>query len=155
VLLDRAPDGAAGQVLHRGEEPGVLGVEVLGLGDDAGDVAERVDEGAIKATAAYEISKLQFADDQRAVAEKVVAEGLDHAGTVAEVKRIKVEREGKSKAGLKGRAAIRARPRTSRTPQGRWLPDHRRKPPGGRRRPADRRAEGSRRPGRGGGGRVG
>jgi len=87
----------------------------LGLERLAGDVAERVDEGAIRATAAYEISKLQFADDQRAVAEKVVAEGLDHAGTVAEVKRIKAEREGKSRAGLKGRAAIRARPRTSRT----------------------------------------
>jgi ParB family chromosome partitioning protein len=53
------------------------------------DVAARVDAGAIKATAAYELSKLQIADDQRAVAEKVVAEGLDHKATVAEVRKRK------------------------------------------------------------------
>ena len=46
-----------------------------------------VDEGAIRATAAYEISKLHIADDQRAVAAKVLGEGLDHQATVAEVRR--------------------------------------------------------------------
>lgn len=77
------------------------------------DVAARVDAGAIPQTAAYEISKLPIADDQRAVAEKVAAGGLDHAGTVAEVRRIKAARAG-GKA--KGRGA-KAGPRkvTSRT----------------------------------------
>src|SRR5262249_27448171 len=51
------------------------------------DVAAQVDAGVIKATAAYELSKLQIADDQRAVAERVVAEGLDHKATVAGVRR--------------------------------------------------------------------
>jgi ParB family chromosome partitioning protein len=51
------------------------------------DVAAQVDAGVIKATAAYELSKLQDADDRRAVAQKVMAEGLDHKATVAEVRR--------------------------------------------------------------------
>jgi ParB family chromosome partitioning protein len=51
------------------------------------DVADQVDAGEIKATAAYEISKLQIADDQRELARKVVEEGLDHKATVAEVRR--------------------------------------------------------------------
>ncbi|HEV3164998.1 MAG TPA: ParB/RepB/Spo0J family partition protein [Isosphaeraceae bacterium] len=51
------------------------------------DVAARVDAGQIKPTAGYEIAKLQTADDQRAVAEMVVGEGLDHSTTVAEVNR--------------------------------------------------------------------
>src|SRR5262249_54042691 len=51
------------------------------------DVADKVDAGAIKATAAYEISKLQIADEQRELARKVVEEGLDHKATVAEVRR--------------------------------------------------------------------
>jgi ParB family chromosome partitioning protein len=59
----------------------------LGLLKLPEDVAARVDAGEIKATAAYEISKLQIADDQREVANLVVAEGLDHKGTVAEVTR--------------------------------------------------------------------
>jgi ParB family chromosome partitioning protein len=49
------------------------------------DVAARVDAGEIRATAAYEISKLQFAEDQREVAEQVVKKGLDHKATVATV----------------------------------------------------------------------
>jgi ParB family chromosome partitioning protein len=51
------------------------------------EIRQSVDAGAIKATAAYELSKLQDADDRRAVARKVVAEGLDHKATVAEVRR--------------------------------------------------------------------
>jgi ParB family transcriptional regulator, chromosome partitioning protein len=51
------------------------------------DVAAKVDTGEIKATAAYEISKLQIADDQRELAERVVAESLDHKATAAEVTR--------------------------------------------------------------------
>ena len=46
-----------------------------------------VDAGEIKATAAYEIAKLQFADDQREVAQAVVAGDLDHKATVAAVAR--------------------------------------------------------------------
>jgi ParB family transcriptional regulator, chromosome partitioning protein len=70
------------------------------------DVAARVDAGEIRATAAYEISKLPIADDQRAVAEKVLAERLDHAGTVAEIKRVRAARTS-----VKGTGA-KARPRT-------------------------------------------
>jgi ParB family transcriptional regulator, chromosome partitioning protein len=51
------------------------------------DVAEQVERGEIKPTAAYELAKLQFADEQRAVAEKITTEGLDHKATVAEVRR--------------------------------------------------------------------
>ena len=77
------------------------------------DVAARVDAGAIQQTAAYEISKLQIAADQRAVADKVLAEGLDHGQTVAEVRWL---REARSGGTAKGRGA-KAKPRkvTSRT----------------------------------------
>jgi ParB family transcriptional regulator, chromosome partitioning protein len=51
------------------------------------DVASRVDAGDIKPTAAYEISKLPASEDQRAVADRVVVEGLDHKATAAEVVR--------------------------------------------------------------------
>ena len=78
------------------------------------DVAERVDAGEIRATAAYEISKLQIADDQRAAAERVVSGGLDHAGTVAEVSR---RRAAKAPGGQKGRGGP-ARPKTFRTSAG-------------------------------------
>ncbi|MFO0951197.1 MAG: ParB/RepB/Spo0J family partition protein [Isosphaeraceae bacterium] len=56
------------------------------------DVAARVDAGEIKATAAYELSKLQTADAQRVVADKVVREGLDHKSTAAEVRRRKTSK---------------------------------------------------------------
>ena len=68
----------------------------LGLLRLPDDVAVRVDTGEIKATAAYEISKLQIADDQRELAGRVVAEGLDHKATAAEVTQRK-------KAGTGGR----------------------------------------------------
>jgi ParB family chromosome partitioning protein len=83
----------------------------LGLLRLAGDVAERVDAGQIRATAAYEISKLQIADDQRAVAEKVLAQGLDHKATTAEVKRRQAARRGKGR----GSGKAKARKVTSRT----------------------------------------
>lgn len=51
------------------------------------DVAARVDAGEIKATAAYEISKLQIADEQREVADRVVSEGLDFKAVESEVKK--------------------------------------------------------------------
>ena len=57
------------------------------------DVADQVDAGEIKATAAYEISKLQIADEQRELARKVVEEGLDHKATVAEVRRRQKSRD--------------------------------------------------------------
>ena len=57
----------------------------LGLNRLADDVAEQVDAGAIKPTAAYEISRLEAPEAQRAVARKVAAEKLDHAATVAAV----------------------------------------------------------------------
>jgi ParB family transcriptional regulator, chromosome partitioning protein len=58
------------------------------------DVAARVDTGEIKATAAYEISKLQIADDQRELAERVVAGNLDHKATAAEVTQRRKARVG-------------------------------------------------------------
>ena len=72
------------------------------------DVAGRVDSGEIKATAAYEIAKLQIADDQRAVAEAVASGDLDHKATVAAVARRRAagaepgkgRGAGKAKAGL-------------------------------------------------------
>jgi ParB family transcriptional regulator, chromosome partitioning protein len=69
------------------------------------DVAERVDAGEIKPTAAYELAKLQTADDQRAVAEQIVSGTLDHKGTVAEVRRRQASRskrkgKGKTKTNL-------------------------------------------------------
>jgi ParB family chromosome partitioning protein len=58
------------------------------------DIASRVDNGEIKATAAYEISKLQIADDQRELAERVAAGDLDHKATAAEVTRRRKARSG-------------------------------------------------------------
>jgi ParB family chromosome partitioning protein len=65
------------------------------------DVAAQVDAGEIKATAAYEISKLQIADDQRELAKKVLSEGLDHKATVAEVRKRQSSRT--ARAGGRGR----------------------------------------------------
>jgi ParB family chromosome partitioning protein len=67
------------------------------------EVAALVDAGEIKPTAAYEIAKLQIADDQRAVAELIVAEALDHKGTVEEVRRRRSPRSGKGRGAGKGR----------------------------------------------------
>lgn len=52
---------------------------------DSDILAEQVDTGAIRPTAAYEIRKLATANDQREVARLVVEEGLDHGATVSEV----------------------------------------------------------------------
>ena len=74
------------------------------------EVAAQVDAGEIKATAAYEISKLQIADEQRELAERVVSEGLDHKAIVAEV----TERRKKSKiSATRGRGVSK---RDSRLP---------------------------------------
>jgi ParB family chromosome partitioning protein len=72
------------------------------------DVAARVDTGEIRATAAYEISKLQIADDQRELAGRVVAEGLDHKATAAEVTR---RRKARSAGRAKGKIRIPAEQR--------------------------------------------
>lgn len=67
------------------------------------DVMERVDAGEIKVTAAYEISKLQIADDARKVADLVVSEGLDYKSTVAEVARRKPSKSGQGRGPSKPR----------------------------------------------------
>ena len=59
-------------------------------------MAAQVDAGEIKATAAYEISKLQIADEQRELAQKVLSEGLDHRATVAEVRNRQSQRSARS-----------------------------------------------------------
>ncbi len=67
------------------------------------DVAARVDVGDIKPTAAYEISKLPTIEDQRAVADRVIAEGLDHKATTAEVgrrRKARAPRKGKENSRL-------------------------------------------------------
>jgi ParB family transcriptional regulator, chromosome partitioning protein len=77
------------------------------------DVAERVESGEIKATAAYEIAKLQIADDQRAVAEAVVSGDLDHKATVDAVARRKAaSKTTRAKGG--GANKARRRPASSR-----------------------------------------
>ena len=76
------------------------------------DVAARVDAGEIRATAAYEISKLQIADDQRDLAERVVAEGLDHRATVSEVRRRQATRS--SRGGRRTRLPAEQRHRGTR-----------------------------------------
>jgi ParB family chromosome partitioning protein len=76
------------------------------------DVAARVDAGEIRATAAYEISKLQIADDQRALADRVVAECLDHKATVSEVRRRQATRS--PRGGRRGRLPAEQRHRGPR-----------------------------------------
>jgi ParB family chromosome partitioning protein len=79
-------------VEHLAETLGVMPTTVhhrLGLLRLPEDVMGRVDAGEIRPSAAYEISKLQIADDQRAVADLVVSEGLDFKATAAEVARRK------------------------------------------------------------------
>lgn len=81
----------------------------LGLLRLPNDVMEQVDAGQIKATAAYEISKLQIADEQREVADMVISEGLDFKATAAEVARRKDSRTGR------GGKTAKMRRTTSRT----------------------------------------
>jgi ParB family chromosome partitioning protein len=88
------------------------------------DVAARVDAGEIRATAAYEISKLQIADDQREVAELVVAEGLDYKATAAEVARRKSPKGSGSK-GRGGKVAPRKTSATIRTAAGKLTLENR------------------------------
>ena len=97
-----------------------LGVEQTGVYHALGllrlptDVADRVDSGEIKATAAYEVSKLADAEDQREVAEMIIVDRLDHAATVAEVRRRKAgPKDGKGK-GRAGKPVVK----TFRRPEG-------------------------------------
>lgn len=80
------------------------------------DIAEQVDQGAIRATAAYEISKLPSAEDQREVASLVLDEGLDYKETVAEVRK----RQPSAKAKGRGATARSKRPTSAafKTPSG-------------------------------------
>lgn len=57
----------------------------LGLNRLAEDVAEQVDAGVIKPTAAYEISRLEDRAAQRELARRVAEQKLDHAATVEAV----------------------------------------------------------------------
>ena len=82
----------------------------LGLLRLPADVAERVDAGEIRPTAAYEISKLQIADDQREVAAAVAAGDLDHAETAAEVRRRREAGSGPKKRRPKRSGAAAAGP---------------------------------------------
>jgi len=78
-------------------------------------VQERVEQGELAPSVAYEVSKLQDPAAQAEVAARVVAEGLNRAETVEAVRQVegRARRAGGSKS--KGRAAIKARPVTSRT----------------------------------------
>lgn len=78
------------------------------------EIAEQVDRGVIRATAAYELTKLPEVQDQRELARRIVAEGLDHAATVAAVHRRKTAARG-GKARPKGRGPSR---RSYRGPAG-------------------------------------
>jgi ParB family transcriptional regulator, chromosome partitioning protein len=96
----------------------------LGLLRLPDDVAARVDAGEIRATAAYEISKLQIADEQREVAELVVAEGLDYKATAAEVARRKSPKGAKPKS-RGGKASPRKTEASVRTSAGRVTVENR------------------------------
>lgn len=78
-------------------------------------VQERVEQGELAPSVAYEVSKLDDPAAQAEVAARVVAEGLNRAETVEAVRQVegRARRAGGSKS--KGRAAIKARPVTSRT----------------------------------------
>lgn len=112
----RLLDANGWTVEHLAETLGVVPTTVhhrLGLLRLPEDVMGRVDSGEIRASAAYEISKLQIADDQRAVAELVVSEGLDFKATAAEVSRRKSSAKS-SRGGSSGKPR-KAAARTSRT----------------------------------------
>ena len=85
-----------------------LGVEAttihhrLGLLRLPDEVAEQVDEGAIRATAAYEISKLSDPETQRTLADRVVNEGLDFKDTAAEVRRLRASTQSDRPRGGRG-----------------------------------------------------
>jgi ParB family chromosome partitioning protein len=96
----------------------------LGLLRLPDDVADRVDSGEIRASAAYEISKLQVADEQREVAELVIARGLDFKATAAEVARRKPPKAGRGRAGA-GKAK-KATSRAFRTSAGKVTIENRR-----------------------------
>ena len=74
-------------------------------------VQDAVAAGELAPSVAYEVSKLEDPDAQRAVAARVVAEGLSRAETVEAVRQVasKPTRAGESKA--KGRGASKASPR--------------------------------------------
>ena len=101
-------DGPASSPRPSGSSPrrSIARLSLLKLPDD---VAAKVDAGEIKATAAYEISKLQIADDQREVAERVVAEGLDHKATAAEVRSRRDSRSAGTRRGRRPPAEQRYR----------------------------------------------
>jgi ParB family transcriptional regulator, chromosome partitioning protein len=58
-------------------------------------VQEHVERGTLSPATAYEISKVQSLDDQVALAERVVAEGMSRAETVEVIRGRKLGRKGK------------------------------------------------------------
>lgn len=87
----------------------------LGLLRLPDDVAGMVDTGQIRASAAYEISKLQIADDQRELAAEVVAEGLDFKATAD---RVKARKSARKPQGRGGKPNSLPTSRTVKTPGG-------------------------------------
>ena len=103
-LLDLHGSGVEALAESLGLEPTTIHHR-LGLLRLPEEVAEQVDGGAIRATAAYEISKLPDPEAQRALADRVVAEGLDFKDTQAEVRRLRAP--GRSASAPKGRGDAR------------------------------------------------
>jgi ParB family chromosome partitioning protein len=65
-------------------------------------VQEHIERGTLSPATAYEISKVRNLDDQIALAERVVAEGLSRAETVAVMRR----RKSRGAGGGKGRKVV-------------------------------------------------
>jgi ParB family chromosome partitioning protein len=84
----------------------------LSLLDLPGPVQARVEQGEIPAWTAYEIVKAETPEAQAELAERVVAEGLTRAETVAAVKRAA---GGAAKGRAKGKGATKARKVTTTT----------------------------------------
>lgn len=85
-------------------------VRALALLDLPEAVREQVERGTLAPSVAYEVSKLDDPDAQRAMAERVVAEGLTRDGA-AEAVRTATTRSGRKVAAGKGRGAGKARSR--------------------------------------------
>jgi ParB family chromosome partitioning protein len=108
ALMDRNgwPASRVAEVLHI--NPGTI-TRALALLDLPAAVQEQVAAGTLAPTVAYEVSKVPDRDGQAELARRAVAEGLNRAEVVAEVRRV-----AGGKAKRKGRGA-RPRPRqTSR-----------------------------------------
>ncbi|WP_435022562.1 ParB/RepB/Spo0J family partition protein (plasmid) [Tundrisphaera sp. TA3] len=87
------------------------------------DIAEKVDAGEIRATAAYEIAKLPDAETQREVAEAVVAGDLGLKETVAVVRQAREAGEArKAKAAPSQKSAGRSAPAAAKSARAKVVP---------------------------------